>query len=121
MPRGDRMGPSGMGPMTGRAAGYCSGYNTPGFANPVPGRGLGFGRGFGRGREFGRGFGWRFTQAPAGYAPYAQPYVPAQMGQPAYTKEDEIADIKAERELIERDIKAMQEGLSEIEKRLKEL
>ena len=26
MPRGDGAGPVGMGPMTGRAAGYCAGY-----------------------------------------------------------------------------------------------
>jgi hypothetical protein len=34
MPRGDRTGPAGMGPMTGRAAGYCAGYGTPGYMNP---------------------------------------------------------------------------------------
>jgi hypothetical protein len=38
MPRGDRTGPAGMGPMTGRAAGYCAGYNAPGFTNPYGGR-----------------------------------------------------------------------------------
>jgi len=26
MPRGDGTGPWGLGPMTGRAAGYCAGY-----------------------------------------------------------------------------------------------
>ena len=49
----------GMGPMTGRGAGYCAGYPVPGYMNPMPGgggcgRGRGFGRGFGRG--WGRGF-----------------------------------------------------------------
>jgi hypothetical protein len=34
MPRGDRTGPMGMGPMTGRAAGYCAGYPVPGYMNP---------------------------------------------------------------------------------------
>lgn len=33
MPRGNGTGPNGMGPMTGRAAGYCAGYNVAGFAN----------------------------------------------------------------------------------------
>ena len=33
MPRGDGTGPGGMGPMTGRAAGYCAGYNMPGYMN----------------------------------------------------------------------------------------
>ncbi len=36
MPRGDGTGPAGMGPMTGRAAGYCAGYQTPGYMNPGP-------------------------------------------------------------------------------------
>jgi len=38
MPGGDGTGPAGLGPMTGRAAGYCAGYPVPGFMNPVPGR-----------------------------------------------------------------------------------
>ena len=38
MPRGDGTGPAAMGPMTGRAAGYCAGYGVPGFANPYGGR-----------------------------------------------------------------------------------
>jgi hypothetical protein len=65
MPRGDRTGPAGMGSMTGRAAGYCAGYDTPGFMNPYGGRGAypAYGSfrprlsGFGRGRFTGSGFG----------------------------------------------------------------
>ncbi|MBC8249869.1 MAG: DUF5320 domain-containing protein [Anaerolineales bacterium] len=57
MPAGDGTGPMGMGPMTGRAAGFCAGHDVPGYANPIPGRG--FGRGFwGRGWR-GGGRGWR--------------------------------------------------------------
>jgi len=88
MPRGDGTGPGGMGPMTGRAAGFCAGYGVPGYMNPAGGRGF-FGRGLGGG--FGRGRGWRNTYyatgmpgwqraamgGPAwGYAPPAPPYVP---------------------------------------------
>ncbi len=47
MPRGDGTGPAGMGPMTGRGAGFCAGFRVPGFLNSSPGRGLGFGRGRG--------------------------------------------------------------------------
>ena len=56
MPRGDKTGPSGLGPMTGRAAGHCAGYSVPGFMNPTEGSGRGLGRGCGRGggRRFGR-------------------------------------------------------------------
>ena len=56
MPRGDRTGPQGLGPMTGRRMGDCAdaGSNGP--------TGYGFGRGFfsrawGGGRGYGRGFG----------------------------------------------------------------
>ena len=53
MPFGDGTGPRGMGPMTGRRAGYCAGFAVPGFANPAGGRlGLGFGRGWGRAYGF---------------------------------------------------------------------
>ena len=61
MPRGDGTGPAGMGPMTGRAAGYCAGYPVPGYMNPVPGRGFA-----------GPGFAGAYGAAPYGYgaAPY---------------------------------------------------
>jgi len=38
MPFGDGTGPAGLGPMTGRAAGFCAGYPVPGYMNPVAGR-----------------------------------------------------------------------------------
>jgi hypothetical protein len=52
MPRGDRTGPLGEGPMTGRQWGYCAGYHNPGY-------GRGAGRGFGH-SYFGHGRGRRF-------------------------------------------------------------
>ncbi|HHX95299.1 MAG TPA: DUF5320 domain-containing protein, partial [Clostridia bacterium] len=33
MPRGDRTGPTGLGPLTGRGAGFCAGFKVPGYAN----------------------------------------------------------------------------------------
>jgi len=61
MPGGDRTGPLGRGPMTGRGAGLCSGSTSPGYFNPGYGRrfnrwGSNFGRGF---RGFGRRFWYR--------------------------------------------------------------
>lgn len=53
MPGGNGTGPNGMGPMTGRGAGYCSGNQAPGWANLVGGRGAGLGFGAGRGRRMG--------------------------------------------------------------------
>jgi len=68
MPFGDRTGPRGMGPMTGRGGGYCAGFNRPGFINWLPGR-----------RWF--GFGWRRDyeypyayRAQVPYQGYSYPY-----------------------------------------------
>src|SRR4030042_1889478 len=52
MPRGDRTGLMGMGPLTGRGAGFCAGPRSPGF-------GRFFRRGSGRGPGFGGGGGGR--------------------------------------------------------------
>lgn len=71
MPRGDRTGPMGLGPMTGRGAGLCAGYPEPGFVNPGPGRGCGMGMGrggWGRGRGSGGGWGRGAYAAPTPYA-----------------------------------------------------
>lgn len=59
MPRGDGTGPRGMGRMTGRGAGFCAGYDMPGFANRFSGRGFGMGSGRGAGFFGGGGRGWR--------------------------------------------------------------
>ncbi len=47
MPGGDRTGPAGAGPMSGRGAGFCAGNNTAGFQTAGGGFGRGCGRGFG--------------------------------------------------------------------------
>jgi hypothetical protein len=60
MAGGDRRGPAGLGPMTGRRMGYCVGNNAPGWNNGGYGRGAGYGGGFGRGRAFAGGFGRGF-------------------------------------------------------------
>jgi hypothetical protein len=53
MPRGDRTGPMGMGPMSGRVAGYCGSTDSPASTGLGRGRRWGFGRGgSGRGRGF---------------------------------------------------------------------
>ncbi len=77
MPRGDRTGPAGFGPMSGRAAGYCGGFPVPGYMNPQPGRrGAGFGRGRGWGRGWGRGLGRGRMYGMPGRAVWMQSYHP---------------------------------------------
>lgn len=51
MPAGNGTGPMGMGSMTGRGAGYCSGSAAPGYANGGGFGGGGFGFGGGRGPQ----------------------------------------------------------------------
>ena len=112
MPRGDGTGPMGMGPMTGRAAGFCAGYGTPGYTNPIGGRGFwGGGRGGGRGwrnRVYAAGVpGSAGAGMPYG-APYAMPYASAP------TKEQELDMLKGQAEQFET-------ALGDIRKRLQEL
>jgi hypothetical protein len=76
MPRGDRTGPMGYGPMTGRGAGYCAGYPTPGFG--APGFRGGF-RGWAGGQIPGGGFqgggrGWRHRFFESGLPRWARFY-----------------------------------------------
>ena len=62
MPHGDRKGPVGEGSKTGRAMGYCSGSDSPGYMTRVPAdAGRNVGRGVNRGvnRGVGRGAGRR--------------------------------------------------------------
>ena len=94
MPQGNGTGPSGQGSMTGRAMGFCAGFNTPGFMNPR------FGRGFGRGR----GFAWRAR---------AFQTMPIQQIQPITEQE--------EKELLKQELKAIEQEKQELEKRLKKI
>jgi len=55
MPKGDKTGPEGKGPKTGRGLGYCSGNDKPGFESNEPRQGMSRGprngQGLGRGRR----------------------------------------------------------------------
>ncbi|MCD6487056.1 MAG: DUF5320 domain-containing protein [Syntrophobacterales bacterium] len=130
MPGGDRMGPAGMGPMTGRAGGYCAGYGAPGYANSVPGRGFGWGTGIRGG--FGRGGGWghrnqfyatgltgwqrsaysypSYAGAVSYGAPYTAPYGPAA------TKQQELDALKGQAEYLEDSLGGIKKRMEELEK-----
>ncbi|MCD4736910.1 MAG: DUF5320 domain-containing protein [Bacteroidales bacterium] len=64
MPRNDKTGPMGLGPLTGRRLGVCVGNedtvsgSSAWFGRGFGGRGFGRGFGGGRGRGFGRGYGF---------------------------------------------------------------
>lgn len=118
MPRGDRTGPRGMGPMTGRAAGYCVGNEVPGYGNPVAGRG--FGRGFGRDRGFGGGGrGWRNMFYATGLEDPRRGGQPGWMGYGGYAAP--VADPELEKQALKNQAAAMQNELDVIRKRLEEM
>jgi hypothetical protein len=121
MPGGDRTGPLGMGPRTGRAAGYCGGYDTPGYANPFP-----RGGGFNRPRYYGGGGGrghrhWFYATGLPGYVRAAQgipawggaagpgPYAP-----PPTVPGDELEILKSQAEYLNK-------ALSDIKSRIDKL
>jgi len=95
MPMGDGTGPNGMGPMTGRRMGYCSGFNAPGFMNS------GFGRGSSRGFGRGRGFGFRAGFYPQGIQP-------------------QVITEAEEKKFLQEDLEALKREMDEVQKRLKE-
>lgn len=126
MPAGDRTGPFGNGPMTGRGGGYCAGYGMPGYVNPGAGRGW-FGRGFGGRRGwFGRGGGrgWRhwyhatglpgwvragyggFGYGPAGY--------PQEMQEP--TVKEEMEMLKDQAGFLKNQLRDIQDRINTLEK-----
>ena len=131
MPRGDGTGPAGMGPMTGRAAGYCAGYSVPGFANPIGGRYSGVSRGaFGGRGGRGRGYrnwyyatglpgwarynagmpAWGGVSAPPNY-PYASPYP-----SPAVTPDQEKEMLKEQADLLKQQLEDIEKRVEELEK-----
>ncbi len=119
MPRGDRTGPQGMGSMTGRGMGFCSGYDAPGYASPGAGgfgrgRGMGFGGGWGRG--MGRGMAWGRGGGARWYAPPAYGYGYETGYGPMYP-----ADPKQEKTFIEAQLKGIKTEMEAMEKRLSEL
>ena len=113
MPGGDRTGLWGLGPRTGRAAGFCAGYGMPGYMNPIPGRGFcGWGGGgFGRGMGWGRGFRHRwFWRGGYYYPPFAYG-VPAPL-----SPEDEKAFLQDQLKALNEEMEAVRQRLESLEK-----
>jgi hypothetical protein len=106
MPRGNGMGPNGMGPMSGRAAGYCAGYGTPGFLNPAQGRGGAGGAWMG---FFGRGRGRRNMF-------YANGLTGWQRSGAALGPEQELALLRNQEKSTEEGLQQARERIAELEK-----
>jgi hypothetical protein len=122
MPRGDKTGPWGLGPKTGRAAGYCAGYDAPGYINPTPGFSRGYGWGFGRGwrRGYGRGFGRGFSRRWRGRMwsypprqPFMYPPIQSRSTKQELTALEEYKkELEEERNLIDQEIRELKKEIT---------
>jgi len=118
MPRGDATGPMGMGPMTGRRAGYCAGFGTPGYMNNAGGQG--FGMGFGRGLGFGGrgcrggGFGFRnrfYPRIAQGLEMFGGIFAAPYQG---YDPEMEKQFLKNQTDILQKEMDAIKKRLDEL-------
>ena len=104
MPGGDRTGPMGMGPRTGRGAGFCGGAGVPGFISRMGGAFLGRGRGRG-------GRGWRNMF----YATGLPGWMRSALGGVAPA---EAPASEAERQSLRDQVQTLQSQLDEVKRRL---
>ena len=114
-----------MGPMTGRAAGFCAGYDAPGYANPVPGRGFGrgvWGRGW-RHMYYATGLpGWMrfgYGQWPAPPMAAAWGAEPWAYGAPApgpMSREQEMQMLRDHAEALKAELDQISARIEELEK-----
>jgi len=123
MPMGDGTGPAGMGPMTGRAAGYCAGYPVPGYMNTYGGGYFGIGRRGGhRNWFYATGLpGWyRYKMGlPAwggvvGYPYYGSPYMPY------FAPEEEENILKNQADMLKKQLDDIQSRMEELKKESEE-
>lgn len=110
MSGGDRTGPAGRGPMTGRGAGVCAGYAMPGTMNPGRGRGFG-GSGCGRG-----GRGWRHRFYAAGVPGWAGSGLGiGAADQATVPVESEIDALKQKAEFLQNSLTQINQRIQDIE------
>ena len=102
MPGGDRTGPYGEGPLTGRRMGYCAGNENPGIFNQPGNWGRGAGRRFRGGMGYGRGFRPGFGR-DFGYYP------------------DSMGPGVSDKTVIENEIRVLKDQLSTLEDQLSKL
>ena len=102
MPGGDRTGPYGEGPLTGKRMGNCAGNDHPGVFRQPGNWGRGAGRRFGGGMGYGRGFGRGFRH---GFGEYP----------------DSMGPGVSDKTMIENEIRVLKDQLSTLEDQLSKL
>ena len=108
MPRGDRTGPEGMGPMTGRGAGLCRGNDSPGYMSAGGGH-------FAGSRGMGGGFGGRRHGFRNCFKATGLPGWMRLGGSAAMSREDEARLLKSQADCLNRFLDAVNKRLSEID------
>ncbi len=111
MPGGDRTGPMGMGAMTGRGTGFCSGMDFFRNANAVPrgGFGMGPGRGIGFQRAHG-GRGWRNQYYATGMPGWMRSGPNAEPASP-----DDKNALKQRSQILQAELEAIQKQLDDMD------
>lgn len=107
MPKGNKTGPMGIGPMTGRGAGLCRGNDSPGYLSAGGGR-------FGGSGSMGGGFGGRRGGCRNMFYATGLPGWMRFNGDAGNAQEDEIHSLKSQAEYLNR-------SLSDVNKRLNEM
>ena len=132
MPGGDGTGPNGMGAMTGRGLGFCSGNERPGYTfAPGAGRGRFGNAGQGMYGSYGRGGGrrgnrnmfyatglplWARQNAGPVYPAYGQGVPAYGQGAPAYSRDQEISMLKEDADYYRTMLDDISRRLGELEK-----
>ncbi|MFC1551330.1 DUF5320 domain-containing protein [Candidatus Latescibacterota bacterium] len=109
---GDGTGPEGLGPKTGRGAGYCAGYSVPGYQNTTVSR-----RGFGRALFYGGGKGNRNIYKATGLTRW-QPRstnISASVSQPTITKEQQMESLKNQAEFLKNELEKISRQINDLE------
>jgi len=115
MPGRDGTGPRGLGSMTGRGLGYCTGVNAPMV-------GFGYGRGFGRG--YGRGFGLgagRGIRGGWGYYPVQPLNAPIYSMDPYLDSEAQLNGLKQELNYLDAEMENLKKAKDLISKKINEI
>jgi Family of unknown function (DUF5320) len=116
MPFGDRTGPQGLGPRTGRGAGYSAGFRMSGSMDVPKGAGFGFGRGRSMGCQWcGGGRGWRNWYIASGLS-HCRRAGYGYSCAPSSTAKDETKFLTEEAELLRKQLEGIQKRISILEK-----
>jgi len=121
MPGGDRTGPAGMGPMTGRAAGLCAGNAAPGSVTSPGGRRFGGqGRGGGHRRRRGRRNQFHATGVPGWQRAALGAVPPVPVASPTEGQEDELDALKRQADGLSRTLDDIKARIADLEPGSKE-